>query len=108
MISYYGYADGSGEYFIVVDTDKCDGCGACVEQCPQGALEIRTELIDLEDRNVAGVTEEHRRKLRYTCASCKPETGQTPCVLSCEVEALGAVWKLTTGRPEDSSNMRTL
>ena len=30
----YGYSDGTGEYYITVDTGKCDGCGKCVEACP--------------------------------------------------------------------------
>ena len=24
-IANYGYTDGSGDYYIIVDTDKCDG-----------------------------------------------------------------------------------
>ena len=28
MIVHYGYADGSGGYYLIVDTDECDGCGA--------------------------------------------------------------------------------
>ena len=53
MISHFGYADGSGEYYIVIDSDRCDGCGICVEKCPQGALEMVIELVDLEDKTVA-------------------------------------------------------
>lgn len=34
MIANYGYKDGSGDYFIAIDTDKCDGCGKYVEACP--------------------------------------------------------------------------
>ena len=66
MIIHYGYKDGSGEYFISIDTDECDGCGKCVEACPQGVLETRTMMIDLEDKLVATVTEEHRKKIKYS------------------------------------------
>jgi len=59
-----------------------------------------TELINLEDKVVAAVAEEHRSKIRYTCASCRPETGLTPCVLSCPRAAVGVVWKLSESRPE--------
>ena len=92
MITHYGYIDGSGEYYIVVDSDKCSGCGKCVEGCPQKALVLVTEFIDLEDKTVAAVSEEHRKKISYTCATCKPESNQTPCVLACESKALKCVW----------------
>ena len=28
MLANYGYKDASGDFFITIDTDKCDGCGA--------------------------------------------------------------------------------
>ena len=31
MIANYGFKDGSGDWFIVIDTDKCNGCGKCVD-----------------------------------------------------------------------------
>ncbi len=34
MFANYGYKDGSGDYFLTIDTDKCDGCGDCVIACP--------------------------------------------------------------------------
>jgi len=92
LITYYGYSDGSGEYYIVIDSDKCIGCGKCVQKCPQAALQLETEFIDLEDKTVAAVTEEHRKKIKYTCASCKPESNLTPCVLACEAKAVKCVW----------------
>jgi NAD-dependent dihydropyrimidine dehydrogenase PreA subunit len=93
IITYYGYSDGSGEYYIVIDDEKCNGCGKCVEQCPQEALKLITVMVDLEDELVAAVTEEHRKKIKYTCAPCKPESGKTPCVLACEHKAITCTWK---------------
>ena len=92
MITHYGYTDGSGEYYIVIDSDKCNGCGICVQKCPQKALQLETMFIDLEDKTVAAVTEEHRKKIKYTCSSCKPESNNAPCVLACEGKAVKYVW----------------
>jgi Fe-S-cluster-containing hydrogenase component 2 len=93
VITFYGYIDGSGEYFIVIDSEKCDGCGKCVEKCPQNALVTVTEFIDLEDKTVVAVSELHRKKIRYTCQECKPEGNKTPCVSACKQGAIRCVWK---------------
>jgi hypothetical protein len=53
---------------------------------------METQMIDLEDKNVAAVAEEHRKKIKYACQPCKPENGKTPCVLACEFEAIKCVW----------------
>ncbi|MEM2144099.1 MAG: 4Fe-4S binding protein [Candidatus Jordarchaeaceae archaeon] len=94
IITYYGYRDGSGEYFIIVDTEKCNGCGKCVKQCPRGALKLMTLMIDLEDKSLAVVAEEHRNKIKYTCSPCKPESNKTPCVLACKWKAIECSWNL--------------
>ena len=36
----YGYSDGTGEYYITMDTGKCDGCGKCVAACPAGSFGV--------------------------------------------------------------------
>jgi Fe-S-cluster-containing hydrogenase component 2 len=92
MITHYGYIDGSGEYFIVIDSDKCSGCGKCIETCPQKALLLQTEFIDLEDKTVATISEDQRKKIKYTCSICKPETNNTPCVSSCKTKAIKCIW----------------
>jgi Fe-S-cluster-containing hydrogenase component 2 len=92
VITHYGYIDGSGEFYIVVDSDKCSGCGKCVTACPQKALQLETAFIDLEDKTVAAVTEGHRKKIKYTCTACKPENGKTPCILACEGKAIKCIW----------------
>jgi Fe-S-cluster-containing hydrogenase component 2 len=63
-----------------------------MKSCPQNAFQLVTEFIDLEDKTVAAISEEHRKKIRYTCQSCKPETGKTPCVKGCPLEAIKCVW----------------
>ena len=72
MLANWGYQDGSGAYFITIDTDKCDGCGKCVEACPQGVFEVGEDPADpLREEPVAFVAEEHRKKLRFSCSPCK-------------------------------------
>jgi ferredoxin len=93
VITYYGYTDGSGEYYIVIDAEKCSSCGDCIKACPQGALKMEAMFIDLEDKMVAAVTEEQRKKIRYTCSPCKPETGDVPCVQACSQKAIISIWK---------------
>ncbi len=93
MIAYYGYKDGSGEYFISIDTDKCAVCPdqKCVQACPQNVFEI---IIDDYDQEVAAVVSEHRKKLKYSCAYCKPNVGrkELPCMTACQPQALSHSW----------------
>lgn len=88
MIANYGYKDGSGEFFIIIDTDKCAACSdkACVGVCPAQVLEV---MVDDYDDEVIAVHKEHRKKIKYSCAPCKP-TGTTefPCVRACGLEGI--------------------
>ena len=91
----YGYKDGSGEYFIQIDTDLCNSCGKCAEACPEKVLEMAEDELDpLGDDIVAIVKDEHRKKIKYSCAPCKPagETKPLPCVLACESGAINHSW----------------
>ncbi len=95
MKANYGYKDGSGEFFITIDTDLCDGCGKCVEACPAGVLQVvENELDPLSEEFVAAVTEEHRKKIKYSCAPCKPTSGliELPCMQVCEPRAFTHSW----------------
>jgi NAD-dependent dihydropyrimidine dehydrogenase PreA subunit len=90
-VANYGYTDGSGDYYLIVDTDKCDGCGKCVEACPQGVLEV--EADDYDDL-VVFVKEEHRKNLKYVCAACKPVSGprDLKCQTACPTGAISHSW----------------
>lgn len=95
MIANYGYKDGSGDYFISIDTDKCNGCGECVKACPYGVLITGEDENDpFREDPVAKVTEEHRKKIKYSCAPCKPTSGERklPCMLACDPEAIDHSW----------------
>ena len=95
MIANYGYKDGSGEYFLTIDTDKCNGCGECEKACPYGVMAVGEDENDpLSDQEVAYVTEATRKKIKYTCAPCKPKGAKTdpPCIKSCSEDAIKHSW----------------
>lgn len=98
MLAYYGFKDGSGDWFIMVDTDKCNGCGKCVKACPRAVFEVGADDYDpFREGSVAKVTEVERKKLRYTCAPCRPGYRENPpCVAACESGAISHTegWKL--------------
>jgi Fe-S-cluster-containing hydrogenase component 2 len=96
MLANYGYKDATGDYFITIDTDKCDGCGDCVNACP-----MRVFLIEDEDPNdplrdipVVVVADDKKRKLKYECSSCKPSgyKESLPCIKVCNVKAISHSW----------------
>jgi len=95
MLANYGYKDGSGDYFITVDTDKCNGCGECVRACPSDVLEVAEDENDpLSENEVVRVAEEQRRKIKYSCSPCKPDANRPPlpCVGACPCDVLSHSW----------------
>jgi len=89
----YGYTDGSGEFYITIDTDLCVKCSEhwCVDACPVGLFEI---IVDDYDDEVAAIKDDHRKKLKYDCAPCKPVSGRPPlpCVQACTLCAITHSW----------------
>ena len=98
MIVNYGYEDASGLWIITVVTEKCDGCGECVEACPYGILEIGPNEYDpLDERPIPRVKDEYRKKIRYSCSPCKPagrraEDNPEPCIRACPQGAIRHSW----------------
>ncbi len=95
MIANYGYMDGSGQYFIRIDTDRCDGCGECVTVCPAGVLVVGEDENDpFREEAVAKVADEHRKKIKYSCGPCKPvkDRPPLPCVTACKPGAIDHSW----------------
>ncbi|MEE9443569.1 MAG: 4Fe-4S dicluster domain-containing protein [candidate division Zixibacteria bacterium] len=93
MKANYGYMDGSGDFFITIDTDKCIECEhhACVSACPVGMFEI---IVDDYDDEVVAIKEEYRKKVKYDCGPCKPtsERPPLPCVEACTPGAVSHSW----------------
>jgi len=103
MIANYGFKDGSGHWYVTIDTDKCNGCGKCTEVCPAEALGIGPDEIDIfREEPVAFVKHHERKKTRYTCAPCKPGYGEksAPCAAACEPGAISHSdgWKQVYGK----------
>lgn len=91
MIVNYGYTDGSGEYYIVIDTDKCDGCGECVPACPQNVLELAED--DYGDI-VAKVRDEVKSKVSYVCLGFNPgcSKNEANCRSVCKHDVISHTW----------------
>ena len=91
MIVHYGYTDAQGDFRISVDTDKCDGCGTCVEICP-------AELFCLEeddyDEMKVNVKQALINKIGILCPGgdvCK-KVDTVNCIESCRNSALSISW----------------
>lgn len=97
MLANYGYSDGSGNYFITIDTEKCDACGSCLKACPSSVFEIVDEDPNdpMNEEPLAMVAPDKRKKLKYECGPCKPP-GKTspalPCMVTCKSGAISHSW----------------
>ncbi len=96
MLANYGYKDASGDFFITIDTDKCDGCGDCVAACPPDVFLVVDEDPNdpLRDKPVAMVASDKKKKLKYECGPCKPTSDRRPlpCVAGCKTDAISHSW----------------
>jgi ferredoxin len=103
MHVFYGFKDGAGDWFLMIDNDKCNACAKCVKACPANILEVGKDDNDpFREEQVAKVRDAERKKLRYSCAPCKPSYGeqQPPCIAACERGAISHSdgWRLLYGR----------
>ncbi len=59
---------------IIVDAEKCTGCGECIRVCPKGPRIYR--IVDKKGRKVAEVVD------KSFCIGC------TTCIMACRPEAI--------------------
>jgi len=91
MTVHYGYTDGTGDYFVAIDSSRCDGCGDCVQACPAGLL-----VLGREDghRPRAEVREGARKGLALLCPgfqSCSSKN-EVNCHSVCSRDAISHTW----------------
>ncbi len=91
MIANYGYEDGSGHYYIKIDTSKCAECSdkGCISTCPEKLF--ATELDDFDDEVVL-IREDARNTLQTSCAQCKSGADKELCAAACTANAIGFSW----------------
>ncbi|MBM3327877.1 MAG: ferredoxin [Calditrichaeota bacterium] len=93
MIANYGYTDGSGSYYITIDTDRCATCAehSCTQACPVGMFVVEPD--DYDD-DVASIGTTFRHNIKYACAPCKPVANRPPlpCAAACKAGAISHSW----------------
>jgi predicted CoA-substrate-specific enzyme activase len=87
----YGYSDGTGEYFLTVAADRCDGCGKCVSACPALVLEVGKND---QGQPKARVKEDVRKRLHLVCPGYQNCSTGSPlnCHTACPGDALSHSW----------------
>ena len=91
MIVQYGYTDGTGEYYLVIDTDKCTGCEKCVPVCPKNVFEM---YVDDYDETKARVRSEVIKTLGFICPGNRLQGAECrgACRTACEPKAISHSW----------------
>jgi predicted CoA-substrate-specific enzyme activase len=87
----YGYSDGTGEYFITIDNNLCNGCGECAENCPAGIFVMEK---DGSSPPRATVSKDNRKRLALLCPGkeCCPRGEENNCQEICPLHAITHSW----------------
>lgn len=86
----YGYSDGTGTYYITIDSGKCDSCAACVNTCPNTLLALSNE----NGKTAAVIKPEMRKKISQSCpgiSTCRNHIEKT-CQSVCKNNAISHSW----------------
>lgn len=81
MKANYGYLDATGEYYLTVDTERCNGCSECLKVCPQQVLEL---YEDDDGEEKVRVKEALVKKLGFLCSGHRLREAKSGCGLACE------------------------
>ena len=55
---------------LTFDTNRCKGCGLCVEACPKGLLAIARDKINQKGHHPAEITDQEK------CARLRHQSGK--------------------------------
>lgn len=69
---------------VLVDYEKCDGCGDCAEACPFGAIDIKPLSKEAEECDAT-------KCVANKCDLCKDNPEGPACVKVCPTKALSVV-----------------
>jgi ferredoxin len=91
MIVHYGYRDAMGDFRITVDTDKCNGCGDCLEICPEDLFELEED--DYDEIKIV-VKQDLINKVGILCPGEKKcqKINHLNCVEACREKAISMSW----------------
>lgn len=94
MLANYGYEDGSGIYYITIDTDKCNHCEekSCIKACQ---AELFKSEVDDWDNEIVVIDKSRCNMLLTACAVCKSTSNpgeQFLCQAICRLKAIDHTW----------------
>ncbi len=94
MIAYYGFEDGSGSYYIKVDTNQCQRCTdkPCINACANMLFEKAESDFDGE---VVEIPKHKQRMVQSACENCKlvaHSNDTLPCHKACPYRAIEHTW----------------
>jgi Fe-S-cluster-containing hydrogenase component 2 len=94
MIAHYGYEDGSGVYYISINTDSCEQCIGkdCIAACSENLF---VEEEDDWGNEVVAIRSDALNLLFLCCAECKranEKDGRLSCQKACPNSAIKHTW----------------